>query len=92
MLDNFMAWCVFFYLWSLGVGGVGGVYDEALVRRVMLLFSFDCLDCCYDEVRSMNVGKVGDTFKYFFGCSDECIFRDRPPYKATRLKKIYFHC
>jgi len=49
----------------------------------MLLFSFDCLDCWGEEVRSMNVGKVGATFKYphsfianlkdikyFFGCGD----------------------
>jgi len=35
------------------------VYNEALVRRVMLLFSFDCLDRWYGEVMSMNVGKVG---------------------------------
>jgi len=34
------------------------VYNKALVKRVMLLFSLDCLDCWYDEVRSMNVGKV----------------------------------
>jgi len=33
------------------------VYNEALVKRVMILFSFDCLDCWYEEVRSMNVGK-----------------------------------
>jgi len=40
------------------------VYNEALVKRVMLLFSFDCLDCWDEEVRSMNVGKVGAPFKY----------------------------
>jgi len=26
------------------------VYNEALVKRVMLLFSFDCLDCWYEEL------------------------------------------
>jgi len=40
------------------------VYNEALVKRVMLLFSFDCLDCWGEEVRSVNVGKVGAPFKY----------------------------
>jgi len=40
------------------------VYNEALVKRVMILFSFDCLDCWGEEVRSMNVGKVGASFKY----------------------------
>jgi len=40
------------------MASVGGrcwvVYNEALVKRVMLLFSFDCLDCWYEELRSMN--------------------------------------
>jgi len=40
------------------------VYDEALDRRVVLLFSFDCLDCWCEELGSMNVGGVGSTFKY----------------------------
>jgi len=30
------------------------VYNEALVKRVVLLFSFDCLDCWGEEVMSMD--------------------------------------
>jgi len=37
-----------------GFCGVGGV----------VLFSFDCLDCWYEEVGSVNVGMVGAPFKY----------------------------
>jgi len=36
------------------VGSCWVVYDETLIKRVMLLFSFDCLDCWGEEVMSMN--------------------------------------
>jgi hypothetical protein len=37
-----------------GGGRCWVVYNEALVKRVMLLFSFDGLDRWYGELRSMN--------------------------------------
>jgi len=50
------------------MGSWGGkcwlIYDEALVKRVILPFFSDCLDCWDEEVGSMNVGKVGAPFKY----------------------------
>jgi len=51
-------------IYGLRGWGDWDAYNEALVRRVMLLFSFDCLYCWDDEARSMNVGMVGVPFKY----------------------------
>jgi len=42
-----------------GGGRCWVVYNEALVKRVVMLFSFDCLDRWYEELRSMNVCMVG---------------------------------
>jgi len=47
-----------------GRGRCWVVYNDVLIGCVMLLFSFDCLDSRGDELRSMNVGKVGAPFKY----------------------------
>ncbi|MEM1944419.1 MAG: transposase [Nitrososphaerota archaeon] len=47
------------------------VYNEALVRRAEILFSFDVLDRWDEELESMNDGKVGAPYRYpdsFIGC------------------------
>jgi len=52
-----MAWYVSLYSWPLRVGGVGLFVMRPWFKRVMILFSFDCLDCWYGEVGSMNVDR-----------------------------------
>jgi len=59
-----MDWYVLSLFMASGCGRCWVVYNEALVMRVMLLFSFHCLDCWGEEVGSVNVGRVGDPFKY----------------------------
>ncbi|MEM3123318.1 MAG: transposase [Nitrososphaerota archaeon] len=46
-------------------------YNEALVRRAELLFSFEVLDRWDEELESMNDGRVGAPYRYpdsFIGC------------------------
>ncbi|MEM4383828.1 MAG: hypothetical protein QXH32_06990 [Candidatus Caldarchaeum sp.] len=40
------------------------VYNEALVGRAEILFSFDVLDRWEGELESMNDGKVGAPYQY----------------------------